>query len=105
MNNTSSANYYQKKVRSQKKFYDSYQNLSEEEKRKKICQYGCEQYKDLPEDEKQRLIQCRKIIIKCGRTPRKNGWFGFKSVGLIFYLVSSRDFFLCRFKKFKFYFK
>ena len=29
-------------------------------KRKKTRQYGCEQYKNLPEDEKQELVQNRK---------------------------------------------
>ena len=33
-------------------------------KKKKKCQYDCEHYKILPEDEKQRLVEFRKIILE-----------------------------------------
>ena len=42
-----------------KKFHEGYQNLTEKEKNKKR-EYGCERYKSLSEDEKQRLVQYRK---------------------------------------------
>ena len=45
------------------KAHEKYQSFPEEEKEKRQ-QYGCEQYKDLSEDEKQKLLACRKIIIK-----------------------------------------
>ena len=32
-------------------------------KKKKKQQYGCERYKNLPEDEKQKLVQYRKHLI------------------------------------------
>ena len=48
------AGYYKKnKEGLKKKAYEKYQDLSEEEKNKKR-QYGCEWYKNLPEDEKQK---------------------------------------------------
>ena len=48
------------KKETQKKFHEGYQNLTEEERNKKR-EYGCERYKSLSEDEKQRLVQYRKI--------------------------------------------
>ena len=52
----SSAKYYQdNKERLQKRTYERYQCLSNKEKEKKKQQYGREQYKILPEDEKQKL--------------------------------------------------
>ena len=42
---------------------ERYQSPSKEEKEIKL-QYGCEGYKSLPEDEKQRLIEYGKNIIK-----------------------------------------
>ena len=53
------------KERLQKKFCGKYQNLSEEEKNKGVSQYGCEHYKILPEEEKQRLVDYIKNIIEC----------------------------------------
>ena len=45
-----------------------YTKLSEEEK-EKICQYGHERYKDLLEDKRQKLVQYKKFfwIIVCLR--------------------------------------
>ena len=52
----SSAKYYQdNKERLQKRTCGRYQRLSNKEKEKKKQQYGREQYKILPEDEKQKL--------------------------------------------------
>ena len=52
----SSAKYYQdNKERLQKRACERYQHLSNKEKEKKKQQYGREQYKILPEDEKQKL--------------------------------------------------
>ena len=47
---------------------ERYTNLSEEEK-EKICQYGHERYKDLLEDKKEKLVQYIKFfwIIVCLR--------------------------------------
>ena len=42
-----------------KKSRENYQNLSK--KRKKTQQYGCERHKNLPEDEKQTLVEYRQI--------------------------------------------
>ena len=60
----SSARYYQKikknKERLRQKARERHQDLFEEEKNKKQ-QYSCEQYKNLPEDLKQRLIEHREI--------------------------------------------
>ena len=52
----SSAKYYlDNKERLQKRACERYQRLSNKEKEKKKQQYGREQYKILPEDEKQKL--------------------------------------------------
>ena len=52
----SSTKYYQNnKEKLQKKARERYQSLSKEEKQKKQ-QYGCGQYKNLPEDEKKKLV-------------------------------------------------
>ena len=40
-----------------------HRNLSEEQKNKKQ-KYGWEQYKNLPEDERQSLVECRKNYAK-----------------------------------------
>ena len=74
-------NYKKNKERLQKKVWERYQNLSQEEKTKSINmpinnieiflkkkaykkhQYGRECYRNLPEDEKQRLVENRKKII------------------------------------------
>ena len=56
------AKYYQEnKEKLQKKAPERYQNLSKEEnekKKKKKC--GCESYKNLPENEKNTLVEYRK---------------------------------------------
>ena len=52
--------YYQKnKEKTTKKAYKRYQNSFKEEKWKKQ-QYGCESYKNLLEDDKQKLVEYRK---------------------------------------------
>ena len=52
--------YYQKgKERVQKETPERYQYLFEEEKNKK-WKYGYKQYKNFPEHEKQKLVECRK---------------------------------------------
>ena len=54
------AKYYQEnKKRLQKKICERYQNLSKEETEKK-WQYGREHYKNLSEDEKNKLVENRK---------------------------------------------
>ena len=60
------AKYYQEnKEKLQKKAPERYQNLSKEENEKKTKQkYGCESYKNLPENEKNTLVEYRKKIIK-----------------------------------------
>ena len=58
-----SAKYYQKKKRkTTKNACERYQNLSKEEKEKKL-QYGREHYQNLSEDEKQKLVEYRKKIL------------------------------------------
>ena len=60
MSKTLSAKYYwENKKRLQEKPCKRYQNLSKEDKEKKL-QYGCKHYKNLTEDEKQMLVGCRK---------------------------------------------
>ena len=55
----SSAKYYQNnKERLQKEAREKYQSLSKKQ------QYGFEQYKNIPEDEKQKLVEYSKNIIK-----------------------------------------
>ena len=49
--------YYQKKRKASKKTRERYQNLSEENENKKHYAYACERYRNLPEDEKQRLVE------------------------------------------------
>ena len=74
-------NYKKKQRKASKKVWERYQNLSQEEKTKSINmpindieiflkkkvykkhQYGRECYRNLPEDEKQRLVENRKKII------------------------------------------
>ena len=61
----SSAKYYQdNKERLQKRTCERYQRLSNKEKEKKKQQYGREQYKILPEDEKQKLDEYRRKYYK-----------------------------------------
>ena len=56
--------YYQKnKEKTTKKAYKRYQNPFKEEKLKKQ-QYGCESYKNLLEDDKQKLVEYRKKYYK-----------------------------------------
>ena len=55
----------------QKKPPQRYQSLSEVEKEKKK-QYGREPYKNLPEDEKQKLVEYKKNVIKWEETPYCN---------------------------------
>ena len=63
---TSSAKYYQQDKESlQKKAREKYQNLSKEKKKQ---QYGCEPYKNLSEDEQNKLIEYRKNIIEAEKT-------------------------------------
>ena len=45
---------------------NDYRNLSKEDKNKKH-QYFCKWHRNIPEDEKQRLVEYRKIILKCGK--------------------------------------
>ena len=60
MSKTLSAKYFQEnRERLQRKARERYQNLSKEEKEKKL-EYGCEHYKNLSEDEKQKLVEYRK---------------------------------------------
>ena len=55
------AKYYQKKKEKlQKKAPERYQNLSKEENEKKKKKCGCESYKNLPENEKNTLVEYRK---------------------------------------------
>ena len=55
--------YYQEnKERLQKKTYERNQNPSKEKKKK--CQYGRECYKNLSENEKQKLVEYRKKYCK-----------------------------------------
>ena len=64
MSKDASAKYYQNnKERLQKKARERYQSLSKELKDKKQ-QYGREIYNNLPKNEKQKLIECKKNIIK-----------------------------------------
>ena len=63
MSKDSSAKYYQSdKERLQKKFLKDVRVFLTKKKEKK-WQYGCERYKNLPEDEKQKLIELQKKII------------------------------------------
>ena len=60
MSKTLSAKYFQEnRERLQRKARERYQNLSKEEKEKKL-EYGCEHYKNFSEDEKQKLAEYRK---------------------------------------------
>ena len=52
----------QKIKKTTKKASERYQNLSKEEKKQQ--QYGCEHYKILSEDEKNKLVDYRKNIIE-----------------------------------------
>ena len=65
-----STKYYQENKEILKKAREIYQNISKEEEDKKQ-QYGCERYKSLSKDEKQKLLSieektlyynCRKMI-------------------------------------------
>ena len=61
MSKVSSAKYFQNNTELQKKnACERYQSLSKEEKEKKQ-QHGHEQYKNLPEDRKQKFVEYRKI--------------------------------------------
>ena len=53
--------FQENKERLQEKVLERHQNLSEEKKNKKH-QYGCEQYKNLHEDQKESLVQSRKKL-------------------------------------------
>ena len=58
----SSAKYYRdNKEELRKKACERYQSLSKEEKNRR---YGRKHYKNLPEDEKQKLVEYTKIITK-----------------------------------------
>ena len=60
MSENLSANYYQENNWwLQEKVCEKYQNLSEEQKKRKQ-QYGHERYKNLSENEKQKLLEYRK---------------------------------------------
>ena len=50
-----------------------YQNLSEEDKNKKR-QYVCERYRNIPQDEKQKLVEYRKNFSKMQKLIRTS-WF------------------------------
>ena len=64
----SSAKYYQhNKERLQKRTCERYQRLSNKEKENKKQQYGREQYKILPEDEKQKLDEYRRKYYKLSK--------------------------------------
>ena len=66
MSQNLSAIYYQEnKERLQKRALERYQNLLKEEEK---WQYGHERYKNLPEDEKEKLVEYRKKYY----TMRKN---------------------------------
>ena len=66
MSQNLSAIYYQEnKERLQKRALERYQNLLKEEKK---WQYGHERYKNLPENEKEKLVEYRKKYY----TMRKN---------------------------------
>ena len=41
-------------------------------KKKKMWQYGREQYKNLPEDEQQKIVEYRKKYSKMRKTPHYN---------------------------------
>ena len=59
----SSKNYQENKERLQEKARERSQNLSNKEKEKKR-QYGCERYKNLPENEKYNLFVYGKNVIE-----------------------------------------
>ena len=60
MSKDSSTKYYQdNKETLQEKACERYQSLCRKKKKKKQ-QYGCKQYKNIQEDEKQRLAEYRK---------------------------------------------
>ena len=64
MSKDSSSKYYQNDLKKlQRKSRKKYQSLSKKEKEIKQ-QYVCERYKNLPEDEKQKLVEYRKHAIK-----------------------------------------
>ena len=64
MSNDSPAKYYQNnKERLQKKLMKNMKVFLKKKKKKKQ-QYGHEQYKNLPEDDKQRLVEYRKNYYK-----------------------------------------
>ena len=70
---TLSAKYYQEnKERLQKKACERSQNLSKEKKEKKTAIWFFECYKNLSEDEKQKLFEYRKNIIVLGKMPNYN---------------------------------
>ena len=64
MSKNSSAKYYQEnEERPQRKAHKRYRSLSKKDKEKK-WQYACELYKNLPQDEKQKLVEHRKKYYK-----------------------------------------
>ena len=67
-----SAKYYQdNKERLQKKACEKYQIYLKKKKKKKQ-QYGCENYKNLSEDEKQKLVEYRKKYYRIRKMPYCN---------------------------------
>ena len=66
-----SAIYYKDNRKNYKKADERYQSLSKKEKEiKQQCR--CDQYKNLHEDEKQRLVEYRKEYCKIKKTPCYN---------------------------------
>ena len=64
MSKTLSAKYYQEnKERLQKKLVKNIKIFLKKKKKKKQRQYGRERYKNLSDDEKQKLVEYRKNII------------------------------------------
>ena len=45
-------------------------------KKKKMRQYACERYKNLPEDEKQKFFECRSIFHKM---KKKTPYYNYKN--------------------------
>ena len=67
MSRNSSAKYFQNnKERLQKTACERYESFSKKEKEKQL-QYGRKQYKNLPEDNKKRLVEYRKYYYKVRR--------------------------------------
>ena len=67
-----SAKYYQSNKKTlQNNACERYQSLSKKGKEKRR-QYGRKRYKNLPEDEKHKLVEYRKTILKWGKTHYHN---------------------------------